>query len=59
MFPEILRCWSVPVEAVGGSSLLQELISRRLFDPGLAIRAMTALSGYFCWPDDALAPDTR
>ena len=51
--------WSVPVEAVGGSSLLQELISRRLFDPGLAIRAITALSGYFCWPDDALAPDTR
>jgi hypothetical protein len=51
--------WAVPVEAVGGTSLLQELIRRRLFDPGLAIRAMTALSGLFCWPDDALAPDTR
>src|SRR5580698_2582417 len=47
--------WWVPVEAAGGSPLLQELISRRLFDPGLAARAMTALSGYFCWPDDALA----
>lgn len=51
--------WVVPVEAVGGSSLLQELISRCLFDPGVAVRAMTALSGYFCWPDDAMAPETR
>lgn len=48
--------WAVPVEAVGGSSLLQELIRRRLFDPGLAI---PALSGIFCWPDDTCAPDTR
>src|SRR5580698_5001266 len=45
--------WLVPVEAAGGSPLRQELISRRLLDPGLAARAMTALSGYFCWPDDA------
>ncbi len=44
--------WVVSVEAVGGSSLLQELIRRRLFDPALAIRAMTAPSGLFCWPDE-------
>jgi hypothetical protein len=42
--------WAVPVEAVGGAALLEELIRRRLFDPGLAVRAMTALSGLFCWP---------
>ncbi len=40
--------WVVPVEAVGGSSLLQELIRRRLFDPALAIRATTGPSGLFC-----------
>jgi hypothetical protein len=44
------QSWVVPVEAVGGASLLGELVRRQLFDAGLAIRAMTALSGYFCWP---------
>lgn len=47
--------WVVPVEAVGGNELLQELIRRRLFDPGLAIKAMTALEGLFCWPAESPA----
>jgi hypothetical protein len=47
--------WVVPVEAVGGTVLLQELIRRRMFDPALAISAMTALHGMFCWPDESPA----
>ena len=49
--------WVVPVEAQGGTALLQELIRRRLFDPALAISAMTALQGVFCWPDESPAGD--
>jgi hypothetical protein len=49
--------WVVPVEAVGGTALLQELIRRRLFDPALAISAMTALQGVFGWVDERAAGD--
>ncbi|MBO0831636.1 MAG: hypothetical protein J2P29_06660 [Actinobacteria bacterium] len=49
--------WVVPVEGVGGVALFQELISRRLFDPGLAIRAMYAESGLFCWPEERPVTD--
>jgi hypothetical protein len=49
--------WVVPVEAVGETSLFQELISRRLFDPALAISAMYADQGLFCWPDEDPATD--
>lgn len=44
--------WVVPVEAVGGTLLLDELARRRLFDPALATKALTAVSGLFCWPDE-------
>jgi hypothetical protein len=49
--------WVVPVEAVGGTALLKELIHRRLFDPAMAISAMTADQGVFCWPDEHPTPD--
>jgi len=42
--------WAVPVEAVGGVPLFQELVRRHLFDAGLAITAMKAQTGLFCWP---------
>jgi hypothetical protein len=44
--------WVVPVDAVGGTLLLGELVGRRLFDPSLATKALTAVSGLFCWPDE-------
>jgi len=49
--------WVVPVEAVGRTALLQELVRRRLFDPALAASAMTAPQGAFCWPDEGPAGD--
>jgi len=33
------------------------LIGRRLFDPALAISAMTALQDVFCWVDESPASD--
>src|SRR5215472_3344372 len=39
--------WVVPVEADGGTQLLDELIRRGLFDASLAIRAAQAVSGMF------------
>ena len=40
----------VPVEADGGRELLSELIRRGLFDASLAITAVQAHEGMFCWP---------
>jgi hypothetical protein len=42
----------IPMEASGGQELWNELITRHLFDPELAIKAATATSGLFCWPSD-------
>jgi hypothetical protein len=42
--------WVIPVEAVGGQQLLNELIRRGLFDASLAIEAIQAHHGLFCWP---------
>lgn len=42
--------WTIPTEADGGAQLWEELLRRRLFDPELAIKAMGAASGLFCWP---------
>lgn len=42
--------WAVPTEADGGTDLLNELITRDLFDAKLAIRAAQAVRGLFCWP---------
>ena len=44
--------YAVPVEAVGGQELLEELIRRELFPADLAIRAAVAPQGVFCWPGD-------
>lgn len=42
----------IPTEATGGAELWDEIIDRKLFDAGLAIQAMTALEGIFCWPEE-------
>ena len=42
--------WAVPMEASGGQELWAELIRRGLFDAELAIEAMRAADGVFCWP---------
>lgn len=42
--------WVIPVEAVGGQQLLDELIRRDLFDARLAIDVAQAHHGFFCWP---------
>lgn len=44
--------WVVPVEADGGTELLDQLIGRGMFDARLAIQAAQAMSGLFCWPPD-------
>lgn len=44
--------WAIPAEAVGGSRLFKELIRKKLYDAQLAITAMGATSGLFCWPPD-------
>jgi len=44
--------YAVPVEAVGGQELLEELIRRELFPADLAIKAATAVEGVFCWPGE-------
>ena len=41
----------IPVEANGGAELWQEILRRGLFDPELAVKAMSAEEGLFCWPD--------
>lgn len=44
--------WVIPVEGAGGQHLLDELIRRGLLDARLAIEAMQADHGFFCWPPD-------
>lgn len=44
--------WVIPVEAVGGQQLLDQLIRRGLFDARLAIEAVQAHCGLFCWPPE-------
>lgn len=44
------QSWVIPVEAAGGRQLLDELIRRDLFAASLAIEAMQAHHGLFCWP---------
>jgi hypothetical protein len=48
--------YAIPMEAEGGTALLEELIRRRLFDAELAIRAAATPEGLFCWPDGEPAP---
>ena len=40
----------IPIEANGGSELWTEILDRQLFDAELAIHALTAMEGIFCWP---------
>ena len=41
----------IPMKAEGGPALLDELIRRKLFDAGLAIKAASAIEGLYCWPE--------
>lgn len=40
----------IPMIAVGGDALWDEIIRRGLFDAGVAIEAASAIEGLFCWP---------
>ena len=42
--------YAVPVEAEGGSDLVEQLLKRKLFDAELLIRAAAETEGVFCWP---------
>ena len=42
--------YAIPVEADGGTLLLDEFLKRRLFDAELAIRMAGATDELFCWP---------
>jgi hypothetical protein len=43
---------AIPVEAVGGAELRDELVRRGLFDADLAETATAATIGLYCWPPD-------
>ena len=40
----------IPTEANGGDALWDELVRRKLFDPELAIKAMSSTNKLFCCP---------
>lgn len=42
----------IPTEAEGASSFWDELITRGLFDPDLAIEATASMQGIFIWPSE-------
>jgi len=42
----------IPIEANGGLELWNEIVSRGLFDAGLAIKMVSKTEGLFCWPPD-------
>ena len=41
----------IPTEAEGGETILPELIDRKLYDAGLAIKAASLTEGMLCYPD--------
>jgi hypothetical protein len=40
----------IPTEADGGQGFWDEVLTRGLFDPDLAIKAVRASEGLYCWP---------
>jgi hypothetical protein len=42
--------YAIPMEASGGSELWTEILSRKLFDAELAVKAMSSPEGSYCWP---------
>lgn len=42
--------YAIPTEADGGAGFWGEIVSRGLFDPGLAVEAASSAGGLFCWP---------
>ena len=42
----------VPTECKGGDELVNELISRGIFDSEKFTEAVLSPFGYYCWPDD-------
>lgn len=42
----------IPTEAKGGGELWSEIMRRKLFDPELAIKAVTSIDTLYCWPAD-------
>ena len=41
----------IPIEAKGGSALWDLILSKKLFDAELAIKAATSTEGTYCWPE--------
>jgi hypothetical protein len=48
---ERAESYAIPMDAGGGHEFWNELVRRRLFDAELAVRAMAAVDGVFCWPE--------
>ena len=48
--------YAIPCEANGGSEFWEEILRRGLFDPELAIEAMSASEGLFIWPPEINLP---
>jgi hypothetical protein len=42
----------IPVEASGGLEVWNEIVRRRLFDAGLAVKVASLSEGLVCWPAD-------
>jgi hypothetical protein len=42
----------IPVEASGGLEFWNEIVRRRLFDAGLAVKVASLSEGLVCWPPD-------
>ena len=40
----------IPIEAGGGDALWDEIVRRKLFDPEVAIKAMSSIRKLFCCP---------
>src|SRR5437870_3385472 len=40
----------IPTEADGGPEFFDEILRRNLFNPTLALQALLADTGLFCWP---------
>ena len=53
------QSYTIPTEADGGGELWNEILSRDLFDPALAIKAATCSEPdcLFCWPKEQEDPE--
>lgn len=51
--------FAIPMEADGGQAFWREVLDRNLFDSVMAIAAMGAVEGVFCWPPPKAGDETN